>query len=514
MIELNIQWGENMDQENKHPEEKKINRIKLERHKWPDEIEAEKKATRKKILVVLLCIACFAGGFVVSTGIGTNSQTHTTTNSNSSKFNKIYNIMKNDWYYSSKQKNISNYLTNKAINGMVNSTVDKHTEYFSKSEAKSLTATLSGSFDGVGIELYKLNGDFIIDRVFAESPAEKIGLKEGDIILKVDGVSTSNMTSKKLVNKIRGKKGTKVTLTIKRDNTTKDYDVTRDNVAVSTYGYVDSNNTAVIEISTIATTTNDEVKAYLKEFKKKGVNDLVIDLRNNGGGYVNTAVAIASNFMPDGTKVLYEKDANGSITSTETDNNGDYYKFNKLVVLVDGDTASAAEILTASLKHDAGAVVVGTKTYGKGTVQTTTEFNDGSMLKYTVGEWLTPEQKSINNKGIKPDYEVKLDEALTHVDSKEKDKSYSLDSVGDRVADVQIYLKFIGYAIDRTDGYFSAATDAAVRQFQSENGITIDGKITKSLLKKIELKAALKWHQNRDSLDTQLIKAKEIASGK
>lgn len=513
MDELNNQKP---NQDNEDHKEVKLNRINVVRHKWPDEIAAEKRRTRVRILIILLCIGCFVLGYVIS---GANNKTQSTTNTNSEtklstdKLNQVYEIMKDKWYFGKDIQNLNSTLLENAIKGMVKNDADTHTEYLNASDATSLTNSLSGSFVGIGILLYD-SGDYCgIDKVYIDSPAEKVGMQPGDIIIKVDGVSVKGWSTAKLANKVRGDKGTKVTVEVKRGNTTKTFKVTRDNINVSSYGYIDANGNGVLQLDSFADTTADEVGKYLANFKKHDVKKLIIDLRNNGGGYVDTAVEIASYLLDKDSVIIYEKDKAGNSEAVKVNNDTTRYHFDKMAVLVNNQTASASEILATALKAHLNCEIVGVQSYGKATIQNTMQFTDGSYFKYTIYEWLTADKQAINKKGITPDYVVKLDDALTYSFS-DDDKSYKVDSVGNSVKDAQILLKFLGYGVDRKDGYFSNATLNAVKQFQSDKGLTVTGVIDSDLKNSLSSYAVQYWHDQKTKLDSQMQKAVEVVDGK
>lgn len=490
-------------------ENKEIKQIKVVRHKWPDEIAEEKKRKRKKVFLVISFILVFVIGTVLGSVVtNLNNDDNETeivlTNKESgdknlSKFEEANEILKDDWYYAESDKT----LIDNAITGMTYSSKDTHTNYLTKEDTKKLVGSLNGEFVGVGIQYQEQNGNYIITNVFVDSPAWKAGIKKGFILKKVDGMSVKNHSRDEVSKMIKGKKGDQVTLTMENlENKEKDYDVTRDEVDTSVFSEV-KDGVGILKIDTFGENTAESVEKNLEAFKDDSVNEVIIDLRNNGGGYVDTAINIASLLLPKDTTVLYEKDKDGNLKAFKTKNK-DPYEYKKVVVLVNCETASASEILTAALRnHLKNCKVVGEKTYGKGTVQHTKEFEDGSMLKYTVAEWLTSNKKSINNKGITPDIEIKMNEALTYKAELDKNASYKVDQVGENIKAAQIYLKFLGYKVDRCDGYYSKVTQDAVNKYRKDNHMDVNGIIDYELDKKLQESAVKYWYSNEEKLDVQ-----------
>ena len=491
----------------------KKNYIRVERHKWPDEIAAEKKRTRKRFAIIASCIVFFFAGFGLSSltnGNLTFSKSSTTEVSDSEKFNEIYDIMKNQWYFGKDIENLSSFLIDNAIQGLISNEYDAHTNYLEAETASQFMQKLEGSMVGVGIEYTTIYDEPMITKVFIDSPAEKSGLKEGDIVKKINGIELKEKSSTEISSLAKGEEGTVATFEIERNGKKKTFDITRASISMTVYGY-EKQNTAILELTSFSERSHEEVESYLTKFKKNGYHDLVIDLRDNSGGYLSTAINIASFFMEEGSVVIKEENRDGSLVEYKT-KNSTHFNFDHVVILVNENTASASEALTACLKEQIGATVVGVNTYGKGTVQQPKVFSDGSYFKYTTAEWLTPSGEKINKKGIQPDIEVKLDEARTYR-FQEDDQQYQMDSVGDNVKTAQIYLNFLGYQVDRKDGYYSNETLAAVKQYQEEQNQEVDGIIDNDLVMSLLSSTQREWSMNEEQYDVQLKKAIEVAHG-
>lgn len=296
-------------------------------------------------------------------------------------------------------------LIDAAISGMYNFLNDEYSIYMDNDMTESLNEQLEGTYDGIGIEMTMNNkGVIYVTQVFKNTPAEKAGLKPDDILVALDGGSLEGKTTAEVASII--KKGTKseFKLTYKRDNIEKTVTVNKKHIYINSVKSERFDNIGYINISTFSATTEEQVKKELDNFDKN-ISDLIIDLRNNTGGYLNAAYDVSELFLKKG-KVIYQlKDRNNKITKF-TAKSGEYRHFNNIIVIINGSTASASEILALALKESANAKIVGTKSYGKGTVQETSKLKSGSMVKYTTAYWLSPEGNSINKTGITPDYKI------------------------------------------------------------------------------------------------------------
>lgn len=296
-------------------------------------------------------------------------------------------------------------LIDAAISGMYNFLNDEYSIYMDNDMTESLNEQLEGTYDGIGIEMTMNNkGVIYVTQVFKNTPAEKAGLKPDDILVALDGKSLEGKTTAEVASII--KKGTKLEfkLTYKRDNIEKTVTVNKKHIYINSVKSKRFDNIGYINISTFSATTEEQVKKELDNFDKN-ISNLIIDLRNNTGGYLNAAYDVSELFLKKG-KVIYQlKDRNNKITKF-TAKSGEYRHFNNIIVIINGSTASASEILALALKESANAKIVGTKSYGKGTVQETSKLKSGSMVKYTTAYWLSPEGNSINKTGITPDYKI------------------------------------------------------------------------------------------------------------
>jgi len=297
-----------------------------------------------------------------------------------------------------------------AISGLAGAFGDPYTVFFNPKDADKFNSDIQGSFGGIGAELGSKDHQIIIIAPLKNTPAERAGLKPQDAILEVDGVSIAGLTIDQTVQKIRGDAGTKVTLTIMRDgwDSSKKFEITREIINVPTVDW-SMKNGDVIYLQLYNFNAQAESLFYnaMLNGLMKGGKGLVLDLRNNPGGYLDEAVNLAGWFVDRGSVVVKERYADGHAQVVRTHGNQALKGF-PVVVLVNEGSASASEILAGALRVDRGIKLVGVKTFGKGTVQEVDSLKDGSTLKITTANWLLPDGTLIDKNGLKPDYEVKL----------------------------------------------------------------------------------------------------------
>lgn len=489
--------------------DKKVVRYKLVRHKWPDEIEAEKKRRRKRIGIVLACILCFMGGFLLNVTI---HQTSDTSSLEFQKFEEIYQIMKNNFYFGKDEDNFSETLLNGAINGMVEAGGDIHTTYLDNEQTQSFTSSIEGSFVGIGVRYYSVDDStFLVDSVVKNSPAEEAGILAGDQLYAIDGTVCENMTTDDVQSLIVNSKSDTISIEIIREGKHQTVKVEKRTVQDSVFSEI-KGDVAILELDSFAETSGEDIKSHLDSFQDAKCSSLIVDLRDNSGGYLKSVQQIASYLLPQDTVIFKEETKDGTQEDFKTLEGYKQYTFDKVVVLVNNNTASAAEVLTAALQEHLGATVVGVTTYGKGTVQVPLTFKDGTMFKYTTAEWLTPSGKKINEKGITPDVEVRLDDAFyTSAPIMEEDEVYKPDTVNKAALSVQTYLKFLGYPVNRCDEYFSVASSEALKQYQEDKGLEVTGNIDAKTMSSLLSSCAVKWHTDEETLDLQMNKAMELA---
>ena len=318
------------------------------------------------------------------------------------EFEENYNKIMNNYV----EKVDKDKLLDAAIEGMYNYLGDKYSIYISKDNSSSFEETLEGEYTGIGVEITSLYNDketlIIITKVFKDSPADKAGLKVNDILISLDDVKLDGKDASYVANTIKYGTEPKHKLVVKRNNENIEINIERSYVFInSVHSDVFDNKIGYIKLDTFSTTTTNQVKKAIDSFDNK-VNSLIIDVRDNSGGYLNVVHDVASLFIEKDKNIYQMKDRNNNITKYKSTTDI-YRKFDKIVVLINGRSASASEILALALKESAGAQLVGEKSYGKGSVQETEILKSGAMVKYTTAYWLSPNGNSINEKGIVPD---------------------------------------------------------------------------------------------------------------
>ncbi len=392
-----------------------------------------------------------------------------------------------------------------AYRGIVE-TLDKHSDYLSAEDLAAFNDSISGSFVGVGISINE-KGDYIeVIAPIADSPAEKVGIKAGDLIIAVDGKSIKGKPLKEVVDMIKGPIDTDVKLTIERQSTNKkiDFTITRARVVIKSVAHKVVEGVDVIKISSFDKNTASELKEILKN---DGIGQkIIIDLRANPGGLLGQVVQIADLFLAKGK----------TICSVDYRNYDDsVFKSNKdgltadLVVLVDNGSASASELFAAAIQDNQRGTIVGQTTYGKGTVQSVYDLADGSALKLTIAKYATPSGEFIDGIGVTPDVFVEDKPIISElVDNFYPMQSLNTSARGSR--DIDTYgleqrLDYMGYDVV-IDGYFDQVTEAALKQYQTEHQLAPTGRLTVDMKIVIQADIIERDQKKNDSVLTEALK--------
>ncbi len=301
----------------------------------------------------------------------------------------------------------ANKLSDGAARGMVKAVGDDYTTFLDKEEAAEFNKSLNGEVSGIGAEIGVRNLQPTVLRVLDDSPAKKAGLKTGDIFVAVNGTSVAGETASGVADKVTGEAGTTVKLTMRRGSESLDFSITRAQISDPSVRWSVSDDVGILTISRFDDNTGSLARKAAKEFIDKGVKGVIIDLRNNGGGYLTAAQEVASLWLDSGKTVVTEK-SRGQVTETVKASGNPTLKGKKTVVLVNGSSASASEIVAGALKDYQAATLVGEKTFGKGTVQKVINLSDDRILKVTVARWYTPQDRNITKEGIQPNQTVKM----------------------------------------------------------------------------------------------------------
>ena len=322
--------------------------------------------------------------------------------------------------YQALTTNLEGEIDNKKIidgasKGLVEAVGDKYTEYMTSKEAEEFNKSLSGDVGtGIGVELAKDGDSVKVVRVLAKNPAESAGILAGDVISKINGEDVQKENTSEIRKKIRGDAGTTVKIGVVRGNEKKEFSVTRAKIENPSVELTKKDGVATLSIYRFDNETGALARKYAEEIKNEGISKVILDLRGNGGGYVQAAKTVASLWLEKNALIVSERA--GSKTVEEIRATGDSpLKGVKTVILLDGSSASASEIVAGALKEHKAAQIVGEKSYGKGSVQTTINMPNDALLKVTIAKWFTPSGKNISNNGISPDIEVKIPQGESYL---------------------------------------------------------------------------------------------------
>ncbi len=397
---------------------------------------------------------------------------------------KLENLRKYIEYIKNNYKDDITYkqLLNGAFEGVANSLDDPYSTYYETSgQADAFVQSVSGEYSGVGVSIENYNGKCRVVAPISGTPAEKSGIKTGDIITKIDGIDISKKTLDEAAEMMRGKAGTKVTLTVSRGGQVLNFPLTREVIkTISVHQKMLDKQIGYIQITGFDSDSHEEFESALSSLQKQGMKSLIIDLRNNPGGLVNVALNIANQLMPEGPLMHYEH--KGEIIKTYNADDAAKADF-PIVMLVNEGSASSSEILAGALHDSKTAKLVGTRTFGKGVAQQIENFPEGYGLKLSTLYFLTPNKSRIDHAGITPDYTV---QNTTDLNVEELAKKYqgfapmiekekpTAGSVGLNVFGAQQRLSMLGYPV-QISGTMDDATVAGVKKFQKESGLYSGG---------------------------------------
>ncbi len=377
-----------------------------------------------EVLVITLVSSVIMGLSTGYVAYRSNKNNVNTGNEYINELVKSYNNITSNYYDNIDEKS----LVDAAINGMLNYLGDPYTTYLDKTNTNSLNSALAGTYEGIGVEVSKNeNNEIEVKTVFDDTPSSEAGLLVGDVILKINEEDVSEKTTSDAVALIKASKSSSIKLQIKRDEETKDIEVERKELYIPVVSgeLISQNdkNIGYIKVDKFSETVFEQFSKELNKLEKSTLAGLIIDLRNNTGGYLVGATNIAEMFLEKG-KVIYslQSKLENEETKDSTDEKRDY----KVYILVNKSSASASEILAAALKYSYGAKLVGTTTYGKGKVQKTSKLSDGTMYKYTSAKWLTPNGDCIDGVGLSPDLNVELSEEYNNNMTKENDNQLQM----------------------------------------------------------------------------------------
>lgn len=397
-----------------------------------------------------------------------------------------------------------------AIKGMLDVLDDPHSEYMDIEVMERFEEQINSSFQGIGAEVTLRDGKVTIVSPIKDSPAEKAGLRPNDVLLEVDGESLEGLELYEAVEHIRGEKGSEVVISVQRGGSSTPFDVTivRDDIPIETVHKEmfeeDEKKTGYLAVTSFSNRTGEEFATFLKELEDEHMDGLIIDVRGNPGGRLDIVEDMLKHFIPKDKPYIQiegrdgEKDA--SYTKTEEKKS---YPIN---ILIDEGSASASEILAVALKEN-GYDVVGTTSFGKGTVQQTVPLGDGSTVKLTFYKWLSPDGNWIDEIGVEPTIE-QMQPDYFYLTPIQIDEALKVDDVDERIETIQEMLQGLGYEDVRIDGYFDEEMALYIEAFQKEHGLDVTGEVDSETYSKIEM--AIIDLVRDPAHDIQLEKAKEV----
>ena len=380
---------------------------------------------------------------------------------------------------------------------------DPYSEYMDKETMEQFNEQLESSFEGIGAEVSMVDDRVTIVAPIKDSPAERAGLRPNDQVLTVDGESVEGLDLYEAVAKIRGEKGSEVTIEIQRPGVPDliEFTLVRDTIPLETV-YAElietsDHKTGVLQITSFAEQTANRFKEELASLEDQGIDGLVIDVRGNPGGLLDVTEEILKQFVTSDQPYMQIADNEDNKTRffSELEEPKDY----PVSVLIDEGSASASEILAIALNETIDAELVGRNSFGKGTVQQTIPLGDGSTLKLTILKWLSPEGISIHEVGVAPTIEVDQPEYY-YTAPIQVEEVFSYDDTNINIGYAQVMLDALGYPVDREDGYFSEQTEQAIRDYQTDRELTVNGELDQETASRIVADVIEKIRNDQDDL--------------
>ncbi|MGX7107075.1 S41 family peptidase [Hutsoniella sourekii] len=396
-----------------------------------------------------------------------------------------------------------------AMKGMVQALGDPHSEFLNKQESVSFDDDIDGSFEGVGIQIASRDGQIVVISPIEDTPASQAGIQPNDILLEADGQELTGMDTGEVVSLIRGPKGSSVKLKLQRGSDSFEVELERAEIPIhSVKGQLDEDepDLGYVQINQFSGTTSDELQAAVEDLRGKGAKKFIFDVRFNPGGLMDQALKVANMFVEEGQVLMQTDDGHQDPTVYKADQKeyGDFKITEPYVLLVNEGSASASEILAAAIKENTDHDLVGTQTFGKGSVQTILTQNDLGELKLTIARWLTPTGQWIHEEGVEPTQVVEADpvsQALLVSDPSKLEAGKS----SPETKSIAMILDRLGYQTNQSD-YFDDQLEAAIKDFQQANDLEVNGQVDEAFLTEL-------YQEIRDYLqanDRQYQAAKEV----
>lgn len=396
-----------------------------------------------------------------------------------------------------------------AVRGMLNTLGDPYSEYMDEDTMAQFDEQIESSFEGIGAEVSMVDGKVTIISPIQDSPAESVGLRPNDQVITIDGESIEGLDLTEAVSKIRGEKGTEVVIEIERAGVSDllEFEITRDTIPLETVyaetEEVNGQTVGMIQITSFAEQTGSRFQEELESLESDDIDGLIIDVRNNPGGLLPVIEDILKLFITSDQPYMQIEDGEGNAEPyySDLEEEKDY----PVSVLIDEGSASASEILAIALNEAIDAEIVGKNSFGKGTVQQTVPMGDGSSIKITILDWLSPEGNSIHEVGVEPTIEVDQPDYY-YVNPIQLEETLSFDDNNEQIEFAQIMLDGLGYSVDRQDGYFDGSTVEALEAFQSENEIDVTGELNQDTAEVLQTQIIEQMQANQDDLQREAAK--------
>lgn len=374
----------------------------------PKQPKKQKKVALYTFVAVVAAISVFSSGWLFGAGklsLKSNSLVPIVDNRQAPRdgINELYQQLLDNYDGKISDEDI----LNGQKSGLVSAANDPYTEFFTVQETKEFNESLNGTFEGIGAELGKEGNFVVIVAPIKGTPADIAGIQSGDIIIEIDGESAADISVSEAVTRIRGPKGEEVVLTVIRNGEEVVVPIIRDTIIIESVEWEKQGSTGLITISRFGDDTVSLTRQAAQELKEQGATNYILDVRGNPGGLLDAAVGVSSVWLPRGTTVLEEK-RNGVVVQTFKTSDQPILSGTPLVVLINGGSASASEIVAGALHDNEAATLIGTQSFGKGSVQRVIPLAAGGSLKVTIARWFTPDGKNIDKEGIAPDQEVEL----------------------------------------------------------------------------------------------------------
>ena len=402
---------------------------------------------------------------IITLLISVNSNFVFASDSDMERLTEVMNIITENY----KDDVSQSQLIDGAIQGMFQS-LDPHSYYLKQDEYNNLINSLSGEFSGIGVNIEK-NGKYIeVVEVIKDSPAQKVGIQKGDRFISVDKKSVVDIEIDVFVSLVRGPKGTNVEVEILRVNNNKplSFMITRNEIEMINVDYdVLGNNIGYIRITSFSENSSNEFIEVLKELDKRNIDKVIIDLRGNPGGYLNEVVSMCKYIIPSGPIVHIKQNNEDLHTYSSKLQKSNY----NIVVLVDGGSASASEILAGAIQDTKSGTLIGTKTYGKGTVQTFFELENGDYVKLSIANYLTPNKRSIDGLGLTPDIIVEGGNEVIGLDDFNITRNIYVGKSGQDILYIERMLLAMGYIDQNPDEIYDGTTSEGVMRFKKDNNL-------------------------------------------